>query len=216
MVSRRELRQPLEEVVTTLQEALKEYTRERVPLDWANTQNNLGNTLARLGEREAGTGAQQRERMRFVQVAFRFAREAVRVTELMEANPEYAEAKDLIQQARRVLDSAFEDLLRKAQIMGLTIFKEALKLDPWLWLNCEKEWGQGPGYRDRVAQWNREWVGAESRRDLEQELWEVVTREWGTALERLSSLLETDAAVPAKAAGARDGEREIAGGLSDL
>jgi len=116
-------------------------------------------------------------------------------TELMEANPEYTEAKDLIQQARRVLDSAFEDLLRKAQIMGLTIFKEALKLDPWLWLNCEKEWGQGPGYRDRVARRNREWFDAESRRNLEQELWEVVTREWGTTLERLSSLLETDAAA---------------------
>ncbi len=61
----------------------------------------------------------------------------------MEANPEYAEAKDLIQQARRVLESAFEDLLRKAQIMGQTAFKDALKLDPSLWLNCENEWGQG-------------------------------------------------------------------------
>ena len=29
--------------------------RERVPLDWATTQNNLGNALARLGERESGT-----------------------------------------------------------------------------------------------------------------------------------------------------------------
>ena len=30
-------------------------TRERVPLDWATTQNNLGNALSRLGERESGT-----------------------------------------------------------------------------------------------------------------------------------------------------------------
>ena len=34
---------------------MKEYTRERVPLDWAMTQNNLGNALWRLGERESGT-----------------------------------------------------------------------------------------------------------------------------------------------------------------
>ena len=33
----------------------KEYKQERVPLDWAMTQNNLGNALARLGERESGT-----------------------------------------------------------------------------------------------------------------------------------------------------------------
>ena len=36
--------------------ALKEYTRERVPLRWAVAQNNLGNALSRLGERESGTG----------------------------------------------------------------------------------------------------------------------------------------------------------------
>ena len=29
--------------------------RERVPLDWAMTQNNLGIALLRLGERESGT-----------------------------------------------------------------------------------------------------------------------------------------------------------------
>ena len=36
-------------------EALKEQTRERVPLDWATTQNNLANALRTLGERESGT-----------------------------------------------------------------------------------------------------------------------------------------------------------------
>ena len=35
--------------------ALADYPRERVPLDWAMTQNNLGNALATLGERESGT-----------------------------------------------------------------------------------------------------------------------------------------------------------------
>ena len=35
--------------------ALEEGTRERVPLDWAITQTNLGNALFRLGERESGT-----------------------------------------------------------------------------------------------------------------------------------------------------------------
>jgi hypothetical protein len=29
--------------------------RELVPLDWAQTRNNLGNALASLGEREGGT-----------------------------------------------------------------------------------------------------------------------------------------------------------------
>ena len=35
--------------------ALEERTRDRVPLQWATTQNNLGLALWRLGERESGT-----------------------------------------------------------------------------------------------------------------------------------------------------------------
>ena len=36
----------------------------------------------------------------------------------MEGTPEYAEAKDLFQQAQRVLESAFEDMLLKVQAHG--------------------------------------------------------------------------------------------------
>jgi len=45
----------LEEAVAAFREALKEYRRDRVPLDWARTQNRLGNALRALGERESGT-----------------------------------------------------------------------------------------------------------------------------------------------------------------
>ena len=41
----------LEQAVAAFTEALKEYTRERVPLDWAMTQNNLGRAIQMLRER---------------------------------------------------------------------------------------------------------------------------------------------------------------------
>ena len=44
----------LEQAVAAYTDALKVYTRERVPLDWARTQNNLGTALVTLGERESG------------------------------------------------------------------------------------------------------------------------------------------------------------------
>jgi tetratricopeptide (TPR) repeat protein len=47
--------QPLDEAIADLEEALKEQTRERVPLEWAATQDELGTALTRLGQREAGT-----------------------------------------------------------------------------------------------------------------------------------------------------------------
>jgi exonuclease VII small subunit len=46
----------LEEAVAAYRDALKEWTRERAPLQWAMTQNNLGTALMLLGERESGTG----------------------------------------------------------------------------------------------------------------------------------------------------------------
>ncbi len=47
--------QPLEEAIVSYRETLKHYTRERAPLQWATTQNNLGSVLRKLGERESET-----------------------------------------------------------------------------------------------------------------------------------------------------------------
>ncbi|MEN2991523.1 tetratricopeptide repeat protein [Tistrella sp. BH-R2-4] len=45
----------LNEAVKAYRAALSEYTRERVPLNWAMAQNNIGNALQILGARESGT-----------------------------------------------------------------------------------------------------------------------------------------------------------------
>jgi tetratricopeptide (TPR) repeat protein len=47
----------LVQAIAAYRASLGEYTRERVPLQWATTQNNLGNALLRLGERENGTAS---------------------------------------------------------------------------------------------------------------------------------------------------------------
>ena len=44
-----------QQAIAAYRSALEEYTRDRVPLDWASTQNNLGYALRELGEREGGT-----------------------------------------------------------------------------------------------------------------------------------------------------------------
>ena len=45
----------LEQAVNAYRDALREMTRERAPLQWATTQDNLGGALTTLGERESGT-----------------------------------------------------------------------------------------------------------------------------------------------------------------
>jgi hypothetical protein len=45
-----------EAAVAAYRAALEEMTRERVPLDWALTQMNLGNAPSTLGERDGAGG----------------------------------------------------------------------------------------------------------------------------------------------------------------
>ena len=42
----------MQAAIKAYEAALQEWTQERVPLDWAMTQNNLGNALQTLGARE--------------------------------------------------------------------------------------------------------------------------------------------------------------------
>ncbi|WP_445368721.1 helix-turn-helix domain-containing protein [Methylomonas sp. BW4-1] len=110
---------------------------------------------------------------------------------ILAATPRYAEAVDLITQSERVLTAAYEELLRKVQLMGQTIFKDALKADSALWQTCSAEWGKStPGYKNRVAIHNKTWFEDEARRKLEAELKALIDREWLRALQSVTELLE--------------------------
>lgn len=110
----------------------------------------------------------------------------------MVENPQYLEAKDLINQAERVLLASYEEMLRKVQLMGQTSFRDELKIDTSFWIKCENEWGQGSGYRDRVTKHHTNWFDAEQRQQLEDELQQLMQREWSDVLNKLSSLFDVE------------------------
>ena len=107
-------------------------------------------------------------------------------------NPDYSEAVDLIQQVERVLQTSYEELLRKMQLMGQTSFRDELKSDSTFWTHCENEWGKGSGYRSRIASHNEAWFNAQKRQELEKELRSLIEREWISTLQRVTSLLEKE------------------------
>ncbi|MDX3066739.1 hypothetical protein PV518_31955 [Streptomyces sp. ND04-05B] len=100
------------------------------------------------------------------------------------------DATDLLSQARQLMNTAYDELLRKVQLTGLTLYRDELREDLRFWSDNAEEWGQGSGYRDRVLGRNREWFQQPQRCALEDELAAVLEREWSTALERVEAIFE--------------------------
>ena len=80
----------------------------------------------------------------------------------------HVEAAELLGQAERLMDIAYEELLRKMQVAGAALYREELQRAQVLRVELSVEWGRGSGYRDRVARRQHQLVirrrGAEERR----------------------------------------------------
>ncbi|ANQ73282.1 MULTISPECIES: helix-turn-helix transcriptional regulator [Rhodococcus] len=102
------------------------------------------------------------------------------------------EANELLSQAARLMSQTYDDLLKKMQLSGKTLYRKQLQEDTAMWTDCLQAWGQGSGYRNRVVERNRDWFAEEDRVDLEGELRMTLAREWTTLLSRLGAIFDTD------------------------
>jgi transcriptional regulator with XRE-family HTH domain len=104
----------------------------------------------------------------------------------------HSHAAELTTQASMLLAQSFEEMLRKLEIVGSTIFKDQLQFAQTLWMEASALWGQGSGYRDGVAAQLQEWFAEDDRHAVEEELLAVMAREWAAVCDRVSDILDVD------------------------
>ncbi|MCY0857551.1 hypothetical protein [Cupriavidus sp. D39] len=112
------------------------------------------------------------------------------IAENLRTNPEFSEAETLISQCEQVLQVAFDQLLRKMQLSGESLFGEEMKRDKDFWLGCEREWGQGSGYRDRVTTRSVGWFDDDSHQAVGMGIQHLLEQEWKEALSRVEAMLQ--------------------------
>lgn len=105
---------------------------------------------------------------------------------LAERSPEAAE---LVSHAERLMASAYDEALQRMQIAGTALWKESF-IGADLWASCEAEWGQGPGYKQRVLDHNRTWLSDEARLEIEEQLSVKLVKEWQSICQRVADILE--------------------------
>jgi hypothetical protein len=84
-------------------------------------------------------------------------------------------AERSIDQINRSATASRAAFLEAAQRAGMEVYREPLTQDP-VWLKCASEWGQGAGFKLRIARHLEAWFAANPK--LKDRLEEVVTVLW--------------------------------------
>jgi len=186
----------LESAIAFYKKTVTIWTREKVPLDWAGTQNNLGTALGMLGERESGTARLEEAVSAFRAALLEWTRERIPL--------DWAGTQSNLGNALRMLGEResgtgrLEEAVAALRAALLERTRERVALD-WagtqnnlgnaLWTLGERENSTArlqeavSAYRVALLEWTRERVPldwAMMQNNLGNALWALGKRESGT------------------------------------
>jgi hypothetical protein len=103
---------------------------------------------------------------------------------------ELADAHDLARQTVRTLEAGFDEIIRKAQLVGESIYADDLREDLEFWRACSAIVGRG--YKDRVNERNQYWFEEEHHGEAEARVMELGAQQWNEAVAEVRALLPDD------------------------
>lgn len=102
---------------------------------------------------------------------------------------EFSEAHDLIRQTVRVLEDGFDSIVRKAQLVGQSVYSDELSKDASFWAECAQQWGLGSGYRDRINSRNKSWFRTQGQNESDSRVLQMIEDNWNDAILSVKGLL---------------------------
>ena len=110
----------------------------------------------------------------------------------IEDDPQMVDAVNLVRQVRRMMETGSQQLLEKSRILGRSFHQLDMEPDRPLWERCDREWGEGIGYRDRVMRHNQEWFKKERSDEggLDHRIRRFVEWEWKALVGSVRAILE--------------------------
>jgi len=113
---------------------------------------------------------------------------------VLAARPDYSEAQAFLRQLAEHVDNAVEQFTRQAQLVGQTIYRDALRNAAY-WAQCESVYGSGRSFRRVVSNQTRDKFNEELIVELHRRLNEEIRRGWATLIQGLDAFLEAPAAA---------------------
>ncbi|MGB2518154.1 hypothetical protein [Shewanella algae] len=105
-----------------------------------------------------------------------------------ELQPAYA----LLKQLKQTTEKRLGDIYQKAFAKGRAVYEEKLSSDNQLWNILFKEWGMGPGYKDRVSANSENWFHTLKYPEFESSVTRQVVEEWQLYVNEVRDMLGSE------------------------
>jgi transcriptional regulator with XRE-family HTH domain len=102
---------------------------------------------------------------------------------------QFEDAHDLVRQTVRVVADGFDNIVRKAQLVGQSIFADELSKDSAFWVDCAQQWGLGSGYRNRINERNRVWFEGKGHAACDDRVMEIISETWSEVVHSIRDLM---------------------------
>jgi len=106
-----------------------------------------------------------------------------------ERQPELKAAHPFIRQLLHAVNERMEQLYELAASMGRNAYEGTMKSDDPFWIEQKSEWGQGPGYKNRIARGTEGWFHHHSPASTEAQIQQRVMEDWNALITQVESLL---------------------------